>query len=74
MTTDYDAISTEYKKAKQHPWRLHIEHFTLFELIGPVAGKTVLDLACGEGFYTRSLKQKGAAKVVGMDPPPPWSG
>jgi ubiquinone/menaquinone biosynthesis C-methylase UbiE len=67
MKTDYDMISAEYKKAKQHPWRLHIEHFTLFELIGPLAGKTVLDLACGEGFYTRSLKQKGAAAVVGVD-------
>jgi ubiquinone/menaquinone biosynthesis C-methylase UbiE len=67
MTTNYDAISAEYKKAKQHPWRTHIEHFTLFELAGDLAGKAVLDLACGEGYYTRSVKRHGAARAVGVD-------
>jgi len=27
----------------------------------------VLDLACGFGFYTRLLKQHGAAEVIGID-------
>jgi ubiquinone/menaquinone biosynthesis C-methylase UbiE len=27
----------------------------------------VLDLACGEGFYTRRIKQRDAARVVGVD-------
>jgi toxoflavin synthase len=30
-------------------------------------GKAVLDLACGEGRYCRTLKQRGAARVVGVD-------
>lgn len=67
MATNYDEIATEYKRAKQHPWRLHVEHFTLFKLLGDLRGKTVIDLACGEGFYTRSLKRSGAARVVGVD-------
>jgi ubiquinone/menaquinone biosynthesis C-methylase UbiE len=67
MTTDYDAIAAEYKKAKLQPWRTYIERFMLFDLVGDLTGKSVLDLACGEGFHTRLLRQKGAARVVGVD-------
>lgn len=71
LTDQYATIAAEYKKSKLQPWRLHLEHFTLFELIGDLQGKSVLDLACGEGFYTRRLKQRGAARVVGVDLSPP---
>jgi hypothetical protein len=55
----YANLAEEHKKAKHHhPWRLYIEDFILFELIGDLTGKTVLDLACGEGFYTRRIKQR----------------
>jgi toxoflavin synthase len=67
MTTNYDEIAEEYQRAKQQPWRLHLEHFTLFKLLGDLQGKSVLDLACGEGFYSRFLKRRGAARVVGVD-------
>src|SRR5215475_9346496 len=67
MTTNYDEIAEEYKRAKQQAWRLCIEHFTLFKLVGDLSGKTVLDLACGEGFYTRFIKRRGAARAVGVD-------
>ncbi len=67
MATNYDLIAGQYKQAKRQPWRMHIEHFTLFELLGDLRGKTVLDLACGEGFYSRFLRQAGARRVVGVD-------
>jgi ubiquinone/menaquinone biosynthesis C-methylase UbiE len=67
MTTDYNAIAAEYKRCKQQPWRLHVEYFTLLELTGALAGKSVLDFACGEGFYSRALRRRGAARVVGVD-------
>jgi len=67
MVTDYNLIAEEYKRAKLQPWRTHIESYTLFNLLGDAAGKSVLDLACGEGFHTRMLRQKGAARVVGVD-------
>lgn len=67
MATDYNTISDEYKRAKLQPWRTHVEAYTVFGLVGDVAGKSVLDLACGEGFHTRLLKQKGASRVVGVD-------
>lgn len=67
MTTNYDRIASQYQKAKRQPWRMHVEHFTLFERLGDLHGKSVLDLACGEGFYTRFFKQAGASRVVGVD-------
>jgi len=37
-----------------------------FRLIGNIKGKEVLDLACGEGYNTRILAEKGA-RVTGID-------
>ena len=67
MTTDYDSIAEQYTRSKQQPWRTHIEAFSLLTLIGDPAGQFVMDVACGEGFYTRMLRQKGASKVTGVD-------
>ena len=52
---------------KQQPWRTHIEAFTLMKLIDDPTGKAVIDIACGEGFYTRILRQRGAAQATGVD-------
>ena len=35
--------------------------------VGDVSGLSCLDLACGDGYYTRMLKHAGAARVVGAD-------
>jgi toxoflavin synthase len=67
LTTDYDPIAEQYKRSKLQPWRTHVESFTLMKLIGDLAGQTVVDVACGEGFYTRILRQRGAAKITGVD-------
>ena len=67
MPTNYDAIAEQYKRSKLTPWRRHIEQYTFFETLGDVTGLSVLDLACGEGFYARLLKLRGAVRVVGVD-------
>jgi ubiquinone/menaquinone biosynthesis C-methylase UbiE len=67
LTTNYDPIVEQYKRSKQQPWRTHIEAFGLLQLIGDPTGQSVLDLACGEGFYTRMVRQRGAARVTGVD-------
>src|SRR5678816_4441852 len=67
MTTNYDPIAEQYKRSKQQPWRTFIECFTLMELIGDPQGLAVIDIACGEGFYTRMIKQRGAARATGVD-------
>lgn len=67
MTTDYDPISEQYKRSKQQSWRTYVECFTLMDLVAEPTGMAVLDVACGEGFYTRMIRQRGAARVTGVD-------
>jgi len=67
MGTDYDLIAEQYKRSKLSPWRTYIEQYTLLELLGDVRGKSVLDMACGEGYYSRAFKRLGARRVVGID-------
>jgi SAM-dependent methyltransferase len=67
MPTDYDAISGRYQRAKRQPWREHVEAFTFLGLLGDLTGKAAVDLACGEGHYTRLLTRLGASRVVGVD-------
>ena len=67
MPTDYNAIADQYKRSKLTPWRRYIEQYTFFETLGDVTGLSVLDLACGEGFYSRLVRLRGASRVVGVD-------
>jgi SAM-dependent methyltransferase len=67
LFTDYDTIAEDYRRAKQQPWRSLVESYTLMGLVGDLAGKAVVDLACGEGHYTRRLRRHGASRVVGVD-------
>jgi ubiquinone/menaquinone biosynthesis C-methylase UbiE len=67
MSTHYDSISADYARSKLAPWREFVERVTLFDLLGAPAGLSILDLACGSGFYSRLLRAAGAARVVGVD-------
>lgn len=69
MVTDYNEnrIAEQYRQAKAQPWRSHVETYSFMNLIGDVEGKRVLDVACGEGHFTRLLRRAGAAEVVGID-------
>lgn len=67
MTTDYNKIADQYQKAKEQPWRIRVELFSLMNLIGDLEGKKVIDIACGEGWLTRELRRAGASEVVGVD-------
>lgn len=67
MTTDYNAITQEYQRSKLQPWRAHIEAHSLLQLAGNISGQAVLDVACGEGFYSRLLRTQKAASVTGVD-------
>jgi ubiquinone/menaquinone biosynthesis C-methylase UbiE len=62
----YDRIAEEYQQAKRLPFFEVIE-YSLFVFLGDIRGRSVLDLACGEGFNTRRLKAIGAARAVGVD-------
>jgi ubiquinone/menaquinone biosynthesis C-methylase UbiE len=70
VPTDYEPIAEQYKDSKTADWRVHLETPSFMRLVGDVAGKSVLDLACGDGFYTREFRRRGAARVVGVDNSP----
>ena len=63
----YDHIGSKYDEYAQTATLKRAESYTVLRMVGPLAGKRVLDLACGFGFYTRLLKQHGAAQVMGID-------
>ncbi len=63
----YDFIADDYAFSKALPFRDVVESYTLFQILQVVKNKRIIDLACGEGFYTRRLKLKGASSVLGVD-------
>ena len=67
MTVVHNKSITEYQSSKQLSFRKHIETYTLDKIAGSFHGLRVLDLACGNGFYTRKIKEKGAAITIGID-------
>ena len=67
MSAQYDNFADQYKQTKESPLRKYVEAHSFWEMIGDVSGLSVLDLACGEGHYTRMLKQRGAKRALGVD-------
>jgi ubiquinone/menaquinone biosynthesis C-methylase UbiE len=68
--TDYDAIAHAYRETKRLPIKQYSEGFTLFQVLGSLRGLAVLDVACGDGYYTRAMKCQGALRVLGVDSSP----
>jgi toxoflavin synthase len=68
--TDYEAIAHAYRESKRLPIKQYSEEFTFFQVLGSVRGLAVLDVACGDGYYTRAIKRQGAARVIGVDSSP----
>lgn len=48
-------------------WHRAIIDPTLLDVVGPVRGLRVLDLACGNGYLARRWAREGAASVLGVD-------
>jgi 2-polyprenyl-3-methyl-5-hydroxy-6-metoxy-1,4-benzoquinol methylase len=66
MTVNYDP--PVYKKWREKSIRhQYVDEYLYFNMIGELSGKSVLDLGCGEGTYTRIFRKKGAAQVTGAD-------
>ncbi|GGS30128.1 class I SAM-dependent methyltransferase [Actinokineospora fastidiosa] len=68
MRTQYDDIGHSYERVKREmPLARGPERATFEDLIAGCAGKSVLDLACGTGWYSRLTRRAGAAAVTGAD-------
>lgn len=63
----YDAIAERYRDSKWLLFRHFVERYTVMDLLGDLHGRTVLDMACGEGVYARQFRRAGAAEVTGVD-------
>ncbi len=48
-------------------WHRAIIDPTLLDVVGPVRGLAVLDLACGNGYLTRRWARAGATRAVGIE-------
>ncbi|MFF1376587.1 class I SAM-dependent methyltransferase [Streptomyces sp. NPDC058308] len=63
----YDGIGEAFEGFKALPLIRHGEVPSFLGMVGDVRGRTILDLACGTGFYSREFKRRGAADVLGVD-------
>jgi ubiquinone/menaquinone biosynthesis C-methylase UbiE len=61
MVARYDASFTLI------PLRRFVEVPAVFQVLGDVTGMSILDLACGTGYYAREFRRRGASRVVGVD-------
>ncbi|MEO0562265.1 MAG: class I SAM-dependent methyltransferase, partial [Chloroflexota bacterium] len=62
----YEKWSAHYLPVARNPL-MHAEETAMLGLMPPLDGKTILDLACGSGRYTRHAFERGAAHVIGID-------
>ncbi|MFF4223823.1 class I SAM-dependent methyltransferase [Streptomyces abikoensis] len=63
----YDGIGEAFEGFKSLPLTRYGEVPSLLGMVGDVSGRSVLDLACGTGFYSREFKRRGATDVLGVD-------
>ncbi len=68
MSSQFDQIANDYDQCLTTIlYREYMEIHSAFKLFGDMKGLSVLDVACGTGFYTRAIRNLGALKVVGVD-------
>jgi SAM-dependent methyltransferase len=64
----YAGLADSYDQTfKLLPFREPLGAYTLRRLLGDLTGLSVLDLACGTGLFTRTIRRWGAARVLGVD-------
>lgn len=59
-------IVTDYQASDEKPDKKYSIGPTVITLANPI-GKTVLDIGCGSGFFSRRLIWAGATRVIGLD-------
>ena len=78
-TGDHDAVRQQYDEAQEDGryeegmrrmslYHRHCQDPVIFRALGDVRRRSLLDLACGDGFYTRRFRaEAGAEPVMGVD-------
>ena len=65
--SQYDAIGRFYEAYAEKSALKRAEAHTVFGHLGDIKGKAILDVACGFGFYTRTMMSRGASRALGVD-------
>lgn len=63
---EYDKIAKKYLESVSVK-RTDMYDPAFISVLGNIKGKTILDLACGDGYYTRLMKNLGAKELLGVD-------
>lgn len=67
MLNNYNQLAKEYSKTDLKPDKYLSILPTVLQAVGDLSGKTVLDLGCGSGFFSRAFADAGAKDVLGID-------
>jgi len=68
MADQYSRVGEEFQKtASRLLLRTALLTPAFISMAGDLHGSSCLDLACGDGYYTRLLRTAGADRVVGVD-------
>ena len=62
---NYDKIAEDYPHDAFYI--KYVDEYTFFHLLGDITDMSILDIGCGRGEHSRLFKEKGAARVVGVD-------
>ncbi len=69
MPASWDEVADDYHKTVGETGDSYHRTYVnpvIFDILGRVKGRSILDLACGQGYLSRILARKGA-KVIGID-------
>jgi len=64
--TQYDSISEEYSQML-NPTKKYVTLPSFQKITPNVKNKSVLDLGCGDGFFTRLLAKQKPSEIIGID-------
>lgn len=67
QSAEYNVIGDRFESFTDTAAQREVEVRTILHMVGDVSGKSVLDVACGFGYFGRQLRERGASKVVGVD-------
>ncbi|MGJ0578834.1 hypothetical protein ACR71G_12240 [Xenorhabdus bovienii] len=56
----YNAIGERYEQFIEDTPQREIDVRTILSMVGNVSGQSVLDVACGYGYFGRELRKRGA--------------
>jgi ubiquinone/menaquinone biosynthesis C-methylase UbiE len=64
---NFRILAKPYQGTDQKPDKHYSILPTVLKLVGDPSGKTVLDVACGSGFFTFPIAELGATHIIGID-------